>query len=65
MAGLIISTFFMSPIQKENFWGMITNGTPAFVFFMYLLASGERICKAFFFNCDVSLLKYGYYREKV
>lgn len=64
MAGLIISTFFMSPIQKENFWGMITNGTPAFVFFMYLLASGERICKAFFFNCDVSLLKYGYYREK-
>ena len=23
----------------------------------------EEFCKAMFFNCDISLLKYGYYRE--
>ena len=39
---------------------------PPFVFFMYLLCSGlgTRICKAMFYNCDISLLRYPWYREK-
>ena len=36
---------------------------PVMVFVMYLESTGGRICKAMFFNCDISLLKYGYYRE--
>lgn len=39
---------------------------PPFVFFMYLLCSGlgTRICKAMFYNCDISLLRYPWYRDK-
>lgn len=44
----------VSTLQKTGaFW----------VFIMYMLSTTERICKAMFFNCDLSLLRYGYYRE--
>lgn len=33
------------------------------VFIMYTMSTGERICKAMFYNCDISLLRYGYYRQ--
>ncbi|MCM8709532.1 hypothetical protein M2651_00660 [Clostridium sp. SYSU_GA19001] len=36
---------------------------PALVFIMYIMSTGERICKVMFYNCDVSLLRYSYYRE--
>lgn len=37
-----------------------------FVFFMYIACNtmGTRICKAMFYNCDISLLRYPWYREK-
>ena len=39
---------------------------PAFVFLMYLMGNslGQRICKAMFYNCDISLLRYGWYRQR-
>lgn len=37
---------------------------PFFVFVMYFLSLGERICKAMFHNCDISLLRYPFYRKK-
>ena len=37
---------------------------PVFVFIMYLSSLGERVCKAMFYNCDISLLRYFFYREK-
>ena len=39
---------------------------PIFVFIMYLICNslGQRICKAMFYNCDISLLRYGWYRER-
>jgi len=33
----------------------------AMVFFS--LAVGERICRALFYNCDISLMRYGFYRR--
>jgi hypothetical protein len=39
---------------------------PYCVFFLYLFDSsilGNRICKAMFYNCDLALLKYGWYRQ--
>lgn len=36
---------------------------PPTVFFMYLLNISEKVCRAMFMNCDVSLLHYGYYRQ--
>lgn len=37
-----------------------------FVFVMYLACNtmGTRICKAMFYNCDISLLRYPWYRER-
>lgn len=37
---------------------------PGFVFVMYFTSIGERVCKAMFYNCDISLLRYSFYREK-
>ena len=39
---------------------------PALVFLMYLMGNslGQRICKAMFYNCDISLLRYGWYRQR-
>jgi len=33
------------------------------VFIMYAVSITEKICKAMFFNCDIGLLRYGYYRQ--
>lgn len=46
-----LSTYFIS-------------GLPFFVFIMNYTSIGERVCKAMFYNCDLSLLRYGFYREK-
>lgn len=48
----------------------ILEGLPQFlpvgVFAMYLLCNtlGQQICKAMFYNCDISLLRFGWYRER-
>ena len=34
-----------------------------FVFLMYCITSGRSITRALFYNCDHSLMKYGYYRR--
>lgn len=36
---------------------------PIFVFLMYFMSIGEKVSKAMFMNCDISLLHYGYYRQ--
>ncbi|THF81628.1 hypothetical protein [Cohnella fermenti] len=30
---------------------------------LFFLSIGERVCKAMFYNCDLSLLRYGFYRN--
>lgn len=37
---------------------------PAFVFILYFASIGERVCKAMFYNCDISLLRYPFYRDR-
>lgn len=34
-----------------------------FIFIMYMLCNSNRETKAMFFNCDLSMLKYGFYRQ--
>lgn len=48
---------------KISLAAFILARTPAFVFVMYFLSAGESMCKAMFYNCDVSLLRYSFYRE--
>ncbi|ERI91671.1 hypothetical protein HMPREF1982_03055 [Clostridiales bacterium oral taxon 876 str. F0540] len=68
---LIISIVFLicmyfvifMPQNRNDIVSQIQKSTALFVFFMYLMSTGERICKAMFYNCDLSLLRYAYYRE--
>lgn len=51
------------PQNKATMFDQILKSAPLFVFLMYLMSTGERTCRAMFYNCDMSLLRYAYYRE--
>jgi hypothetical protein len=42
----------------------IDNALPGFVLVMYFASIGDQVCKAMFYNCDISLLRYSFYRNK-
>ena len=37
---------------------------PFFVFIMYMASIGEKACRAMFYNCDLALLRYPFYRQR-
>ena len=50
----------------SDLFSKITAVLPFCVFFLYLIQSnimGNRICKAMFYNCDLAMLKFGWYRH--
>ncbi len=55
---------FIFPKEMGEMAGNINRLLPIFVFVMYFASIGERVCRAMFYNCDISLLRYGYYRQK-
>lgn len=58
---ILIGMFNKEEIAKLNNPGIIL---PAFVFVMYFISIGQRVCRAMFYNCDNSLLQYQFYRDK-
>lgn len=42
----------------------LTQSLPMLVFVMYFTSIGSKVCKAMFYNCDISLLRYAFYRDK-
>lgn len=61
-AGIILSLLFPKALgQLEH---NLLSILPSFVFVMYFISLGDRICKAMFYNCDISLLRYSFYRRK-
>ncbi len=67
MVTLIVLNIFMGEKKFEEIsfliWEVISSVFPIFVFFMYCASSGKSLTTAMFYNCDYSLLKYGYYRK--
>jgi hypothetical protein len=61
----VIANQFVSAIA-EHYMNGIIKGFPSFIFIMYLLSIQlcQRTTKAMFYNCDISLLRYAYYRKK-
>lgn len=63
---LLVSQFIMPTKEfmkmSNSVWGVIGHFIPIMVFIMYCASSGQNLTRAMFFNCDISLLKYGYYR---
>lgn len=58
---LCVILFF--PSTRDHIPDIIGRITPLSVFIMYQMSTGDTICKAMFYNCDISLLRYHYYRE--
>lgn len=53
-------------LGMDDLLSNITAVLPFCVFFLYLIQSnvmGNRITKAMFYNCDLSMLKFGWYRQ--
>ncbi|WP_379160353.1 hypothetical protein [Paenibacillus sp. sgz5001063] len=61
-AGLMI--LLAEPASFSKVARYVMNSLPMLVFVMNFTSIGERVCKAMFFNCDLSLLRYGFYRER-
>jgi hypothetical protein len=65
---LIVANLFMTQTEfmevSNEFWGQINHILAFLVFVMYCASSGKDLTTAMFYNCDVSLLKYGYYRSR-
>lgn len=65
LAGLAAAALF--PAETAEFMGVLpARFLPTLVFVMYVLSNtiGTRIAKAMFYNCDISLLRFGWYRER-
>lgn len=62
--GVIGVTF--SVIDTERASSLAANwtmGIPYLIWIMNFLSIGERACKAIFYNCDLSLMRYSFYRK--
>lgn len=60
-AGLLI--MIIAPEVFSKLAVYLIDSLSLFFIIMNFTSIGERICKAMFFNCDLSLLRYGFYRE--
>ena len=60
-AAVVASRFIPDLIKPLSNPGAVL---PAFVFILYFASIGERVCKAMFYNCDISLLRYPFYRSR-
>ena len=57
---------FIHDPEIPELFSRITVVLPFFVFVLYLIQSnimGNRITKAMFYNCDLAMLKFGWYRQ--
>ncbi|MGM9978307.1 MAG: hypothetical protein ACI33J_05870 [Clostridium sp.] len=53
---------FDTTFNKNNLINIITN-LSFYVIIVNFICNRESLCKAMFFNCDVALLRYGYYKN--
>ncbi len=60
--GGLVFTFF-DPAGARQAAGQMVSFLPFFVFIMYFMSVGDKACRAMFYNCDISLLHYGFYRQ--
>lgn len=61
VAGAILMGLFQEQVQRLE-W-KIEGIFPMLAMLMYFMTVGEKVCKAMFYNCDLSLLRYSFYRN--
>ncbi|NBI07773.1 hypothetical protein [Senegalia massiliensis] len=60
---ILVLNIFIDDIPEKELIDMIINKYTLFVFIIYLLSNSENIIKSLFYNCDISLLKYSFYKQ--
>lgn len=58
----MILSFFLNDFNTK-YIQTINRLFPIFVFVLYYLSTGQKATKAMFYNCDISLLHYGFYKS--
>lgn len=52
------------PGSNKNVNDLLKNSMPYYLFILYFINRGQKICQTMFINCDRSMLTYRFYREK-
>lgn len=60
---LTIIVYLSSNDLKNTIWDMMLDSPKVLLIIMYFISTSQDICRALFYNCDIYLLRYGYYRE--
>jgi hypothetical protein len=60
VVGVILVLVFQEQVKRLG-WGLEVI-FPILAMLMYFMAVGEKICRTMFYHCDLSLLRYGFYR---
>ena len=55
--------YFVESASLTGFLSEIIGGYTIFIFLMYMLCNSNRETRAMFYNCDLSMLRYGFYRK--
>ncbi|BCN29742.1 hypothetical protein [Anaeromicropila herbilytica] len=63
LIGGIVASFMVKDFHKE-YTDLITRSFTVFIFIMYAISSAGKMTKAMFYNCDISLLRYGFYKKE-
>lgn len=58
-----LAAWSQSPERTFSMLSQFHRLIPLFAYVLFFLSTGDRMCKAFFYHCDLSLLRYGFYRE--
>lgn len=67
VVGVFVILGFVKVFFEEDLFNTmateLTGSYTLFIFLMYMLSNSQRDTKAMFYNCDLFLLRYGFYRE--
>lgn len=55
--------YFINPEMATALSTQLVKMLPKMVLLMYGITIADKACKAMFYNCDISLLRYGFYRK--
>jgi hypothetical protein len=59
-----VTSVFIFPNAMEKIIDDMYKAIPGFLLIMYFISNSRRITKAMFYNCDISLLRHGFYRDR-
>jgi hypothetical protein len=59
----LVASFFIPDFNVKYVTG-VKKVFPVFIFALYVMSTGQKATKAMFYNCDLSLLHYGFYKTK-